>query len=163
VAQRLIAVYIDILVHTAKAKIVVSRYYLAIPAITLFDEWQAQAMVDAVNAQVDKAVASVKESGAAFAERIATSEPPRFDSGWPGTGQDASCGAKVPADGPSHQSLYAQTVLIGRAGSAGFCVSDQPWTINADTGIHPNRVGHSQLAASALAVIKANDWQTPSG
>jgi lysophospholipase L1-like esterase len=163
VAQRLIAVYLDVLAHTAKAKVLVSHYYLAIPAMTLFDEWQAQAMVDSVNAQVDTAVASVKESGATFAERIAIADPARFDSGWPGTGQDAGCGAKIPADGPSHQSLYAQVMLVGRAGSNGFCVSDQPWTIDADTGIHPDRVGHSQLAAAALAVIRANGWDAPSG
>ena len=89
VSQRLIAVYLDILAHTAKAKILVSHYYLTIPAITLFTEWQAQGMVDAVNGQVDTAVAAVKESGANFAERIAISDPTRFDSGWPGTGQDA--------------------------------------------------------------------------
>jgi len=163
VAQRLIAVYIDVLAHTVKARIVVTHYYLAIPAISLFDEWQAQAMVDAVNGQVDKAVAAVKESGSGYGDRITTSDPPRFDSGWPGTGQDAACGATPPADGPSHQALYAQAVLVGRAGAAGFCASDQPWTIDADTGIHPNRVGHSQLAAAALAHIRANGWQTPSG
>ena len=33
-AQRLIAVYLDVLAHTNKARIVASRYYLAIPAIT---------------------------------------------------------------------------------------------------------------------------------
>ena len=163
VSQRLTAVYIDVLAHTEKARIVVTRYYLVIPAITLFDEWQAQAMVDAVNAQIDIAVAAVKESGAVYAARIATSTPARFDSGWPGTGQDAGCGATPPADGPSHQALYAQAMLIARAGSSGFCVSDQPWTIDADTGIHPDRVGHGQLAAAALAVIEANGWQTPSG
>ena len=160
VSQRLMAVYLEILTATAKAKIVVTRYYLAIPAITLFEEWQAQAMVDAVNAQVDQAVARVQEAGAAYAERIALSDPPRFDSGWPGTGPDATCGAKVPADGPSQQSFYAQAVLIGRAGSQGFCSSDQPWTIDADTGIHPNRDGHAQLASSALAVIRAHGWET---
>ena len=100
VSQRLIAVYLDILAHTAKAKILVSHYYLTIPAITLFTEWQAQAMVDAVNGQVDTAVAAVKESGANFAERIAISDPTRFDSGWPGTGQDATCGAKIPGRRP---------------------------------------------------------------
>ena len=163
VAQRLIAVYLEILAKTAKAKILVTRYYLAIPAITLFEEWQAQGMVDAVNAQVEKAVAAVKESGAVFAERISIADPPRFNSGWPGTGQDATCGANIPADGPSHQSLYAQAVLIGRAGSSGFCVSDQPWTIDADTGIHPDRAGHSQLAAAALAVIRANGWDKATG
>ena len=161
VAQRLTAVYIDVLAHTAKARIVVTRYYLAIPAITLFDEWQAQAMVDAVNAQVDKGVASVKESGAEFAARIAISDPARFDSGWPGTGQDATCGATVPADGPSHQAYFAQATLLARAGSLGFCVSDDPWTIDADTGIHPDRDGHQQLADAALAVIRANGWQNP--
>jgi hypothetical protein len=129
--------------------------------MTLFEEWQAQGMVNAVNAQVDKAVASVKESGATFAERIATSDPARFDSGWPGTGQDATCGAKTPADGPSHQSLYAQLVLIGRAGASGFCASQEPWTIDADTGIHPDRAGHAQLAAAALGVIRTNGWQVP--
>ena len=162
VSQRLIAVYLDVLAHTAKAKILVSHYYLAIPAITLFSEWQAQAMVDAVNGQVDTAVAAVKESGASFAERISISDPSRFDSGWPGTGQDTSCGAKIPADGPSHQALYAQVVLIGRAGSDGFCVGASPWTIDADTGIHPNRDGHLQLATAALALIRANGWETPS-
>jgi len=162
VAQRLIAVYIDILAHTAKAKVLVTKYYLAMPALSVFDEWQSQVMVDAVNGQIDKAVASVKESGAAFAERIATSEPPRFESGWPGTGQDATCGAKVPADGPSRQSLYAQMKLLHEAGTRGFCASNQPWTIDGDTGIHPNRVGHAQLAASALGVIRANGWETPS-
>ena len=89
VSQRLTAVYIDVLAHTTEARIVASRYYLAIPAITLFDEWQGQAMVDGVNAQVESAVAAVKESGAQYAARIAVSDPPRFDSGWPGTGQDA--------------------------------------------------------------------------
>ena len=162
-AQRLIAVYLDVLAHTNKARIVASRYYLAIPAITLFEEWQAQAMVDAVNAQVDTAVAAVKESGAAYAGRISLADPPRFDSGWPGTGQDAGCGATPPADGPSHQSLYAQMMLIARAGSAGFCASTEPWTIDADTGIHPNRDGHAQLAASALAVIRANGWDAAGG
>jgi hypothetical protein len=163
VSQRLIAVYLDILAHTAKAKVLVTKYYLAMPAMSVFDEWQSQVMVDAVNAQIDTAVASVKESGAAFAERIAVSEPPRFDSGWPGTGQDATCGAKVPADGPSHQSLFAQVKMLHQAGAQGFCASLQPWTIDGDTGIHPNRVGHAQLAASALAVIRANGWETPSG
>lgn len=163
VAQRLIAVYLDILAHTAKAKIVVTKYYLTMPAMSVFDEWQSQAMVNAVNAQIDTAVASVKESGATFAERIAISEPPRFNSGWPGTGSDAACGAKVPADGPSHQSLYTQLKLLHRAGPQGFCVSAQPWTIDGDTGIHPNRDGHAQLAAAALAVIRANGWETPSG
>jgi hypothetical protein len=119
--------------------------------------------VNAVNGQIDTAVASVKESGAAFAARIAVSEPPRFDSGWPGTGQDAGCGATIPADGPSHQSLYAQAKLIGEAGAKGFCPSADPWTIDGDTGIHPNRTGHAQLAASALAVVRANGWETPAG
>ena len=63
-----------------------------------------------------------------------------------------------PADGPSHQSYYAQAVLIARAGSAGFCPSLEPWTIDGDTGIHPNRAGHAQLAGAALAVIRANGW-----
>ena len=161
VSQRLTAVYIDVLAHTSRARIVASRYYLAIPAITLFDEWQAQAMVDGVNAQVESAVAAVEGSGAEYASRIAISDPPRFDSGWPGTGQDATCGATVPADGPSHQAYYAQAMLLARAGSLGFCVSDQPWTIDADTGIHPDRDGHRQLADAALAVIRANGWQGP--
>lgn len=161
VSQRLIAIYIDVLAHTADAKIVVSRYYLALPAITIFEEWQGQLMVNQVNAQVDAAVASVKESGAAFAERIAISEPARFDSGWPGTGQDATCGATPAADGPSRQAFVAQVVLAARAGSEGFCPSADPWVIDGDTGIHPNRAGHAQLAAAALGVIRANGWQVP--
>jgi lysophospholipase L1-like esterase len=161
VSQRLIATYIDVLAHTGNAKILVSRYYLALPAITLFDEWQGQLMVDQVNAQVDKAVASVQESGANFAERIAISQPARFDSGWPGTGQDATCGATQPADGPSRQAFVAQVMLAARAGSAGFCPSADPWIIDGDTGIHPDRDGHAQLAAAALGVIRANGWQVP--
>jgi lysophospholipase L1-like esterase len=161
VSQRLIATYIDVLAHTDDAKLLVSRYYLALPAITLFDEWQGQLMVDQVNAQVDTAVAAVKESGAAFSERIAISQPARFDSGWPGTGQDATCGATPAADGPSRQAFVAQVVLAARAGSAGFCPSAEPWIIDGDTGIHPNRAGHTQLAAAALDVIRANGWQVP--
>jgi hypothetical protein len=163
VAQRLTAIYIDVLVNTESAKVVVSRYYLALPGMTLFDEWQGQAMVDQVNAQVEQAVGAVKESGAAFAERIAIADPPRFDSGWPGTGQDATCGATPPADGPSHQGLYAQAVLVARAGSQGFCPSIEPWIIDADTGIHPNRAGHAELAGAALAVIRANGWDAVAG
>ncbi|MET0228925.1 MAG: hypothetical protein ABW234_09485, partial [Actinomycetes bacterium] len=158
VAQRLASIYIDVLANTTSAKLVVSRYYLAIPGMTLFDEWQAQAMVDQVNAQVEQAVSTVEGSGAAYADRIAISDPPRFDSGWPGTGQDATCGATPPADGPSHQSYYAQAVLIARAGSAGFCPSLSPWTIDGDTGIHPDREGHAQLAGAALAVIRSEGW-----
>jgi len=161
VAQRLTAIYIEVLSATTDAKVLVSRYYLAIPAIALFDEWQVQTMVDQVNAQVEQAVAAVKESGAEFESRIALAEPARFNSGWPGTGQDATCGATLPADGPSHQSLVAQVMLAARAGSEGFCASTDPWTIDGDTGIHPNRAGHEQLATSALAVIRANGWDRP--
>jgi hypothetical protein len=161
VSQRLTAIYIDLLAHTT-ADLLVSRYYLSIPSITLFDEWQAQAMVDQVNGQIDTAVAAVKESGADFAARIAVSQPPRFDSGWPGTGDDATCGANPPADGPSHQALVAQVMLAARAGNQGFCASAEPWIIDGDTGIHPNRTGHAQLAGSALAVIRANGWDVPS-
>ena len=90
------------------------------------------------------------------------SQPPRFDSGWPGTGDDAPCGANPPADGPSHQALVAQVMLAARAGNQGFCASAEPWIIDGDTGIHPNRTGHAQLAGSALAVIRANGWDVPS-
>ncbi len=163
VQQRLMAVYLDVLAHTTDAKILVSRYHLALSALSLFDEWQSQVMVDAVNGQVERAVAAVKESGAVWASRIAVSDPPRFDTGWPGTGAQAGCGATPAADGPSRQALSSQAVLIARAGSAGFCPSAAPWIIDADTGIHPNRAGHAQFAASALAVVRANGWATAGG
>jgi lysophospholipase L1-like esterase len=160
VSQRLLAVYLDVLAHTTSARVVVSRYHLAVPSITLFEEWQAQVMVDTVNGQVEKAVAAAEEAGAQWGDRIALSDPPRFDTGWPGTGQDATCGAHEPADGPSHQATISQVVLMGRAGSRGFCASNDPWIIDVDSGIHPNPTGYAQFAASALAVIRANGWDS---
>ena len=157
VQHRLEAIYAELLSGTTRSHLVVSRYHLAYPAIALYQEWQIQTLLNTVNGKVEAAVAATAAKPG-WGDRIALSEPPRFDTGWPGTGQDATCGASVPADGPSHQSFPSQLVLIGRAGSEGFCPSTDFWIISADTGIHPNREGHTQFADSALSVIRSKGW-----
>jgi len=70
VKQRLMAIGFDVLAHTQNAKLVYLTYLPAAPRVSSLLPWQHRVVAEAVNAQILDAVAGIRESGAAWAERI---------------------------------------------------------------------------------------------
>ena len=77
VTQRLMAIAFDVLAHTRNARVVFATYFPAAPIVGPLLPWQQSALANAVNMQIEAAVTGVRESGAAWAERIEIVFPPR--------------------------------------------------------------------------------------
>jgi hypothetical protein len=172
--ERLQAVYTALLA-APDAEVVTFQYHLAYPFIAILAEaqaWQIEALLDYLNAQIAAAVAGTRAALPAEASRLtlveAQVEPddedplkvPRFNIGVPPDANQTwtasfECGAGgFAVDGPSHQSEVTQAALPGLFESK-FCAGT-PWTIKADTGIHPNKTGYAQFAGALTNVTLAH-------
>jgi lysophospholipase L1-like esterase len=176
VLERLQAVYTALLA-APDAEVVTFQYHLSYPLLAALAEaqpWQVEALLNHLNAQIAAAVANTRAAlPAAEANRLtlveAQVEPgdedplkvPRFNIGVPPNANQTwtasfECGAGgFAVDGPSHQSETTQGALPSLFESK-FCPG-VPWTIEADTGIHPNRVGYAQFAKALTNVAVAHD------
>ncbi len=174
VLERLRAVY-TLLLAAPDAEVVTFQYHLSYPFLAVLGEiqaWQVEALVDHLNSQIATAVADVKAALPAAASRLTLVEArvdpgdpdplkvPRFNLGVPpNPNQTWTASFECPppggftVDGPSHQSEVMQAALPGIFENK-FCAGD-PWTISADTGIHPNREGYAQFAAAMTNVAVA--------
>lgn len=76
VKQRLMAIAFDVLAHTQNAKLLFAVYQPASPTFGPLLPWQQSALANAVNTQIESAVTGVRESGAAWADRIEIVFPP---------------------------------------------------------------------------------------
>jgi lysophospholipase L1-like esterase len=151
--------------------VVTLQYPLAIPAANLFSTWQLEAMTDYFNAQIATAVANTEAALPQQARRLvliktqtdpASPGPelvPRFNIGLPPNGQTwkppFNCGRFLTdlVDGRSHQSTPTQDEFLLES-PLRYC-SGPPWTIAADSGIHPNGDGYSQMADTLANVVSA--------
>lgn len=171
VLERLEAIYTALLA-APDAEVVTFQYHLAYPLLAVLAEaqpWQVEALLGHLNAEIAAAVASTRAAlPAAEANRLtlveAQVEPaeedplkvPRFNIGVPPNANQTwtasfECGAGgFAVDGPSHQSEATQSALPSLFESK-FCAGT-PWTINADTGIHPNKTGYAQFARALTNV-----------
>jgi len=177
ITQRLQQVYTDLL-QAPDTEVVVFQYNLSIPSVNLFSVWQLEAMIDYFNSQIADAVASTKAAlPPAKAGRLLMisaqtdpSEPnpqqlPRFDVGLPPTIHDSwtpafDCGDGDVVDGRSHQADVTQDVLR-LTSPLSFCPGNDPWTINADSGIHPSRDGYAQYAETLANVAEVHHLIPP--
>lgn len=175
VLERLEAIYTALLA-APDAEVVTFQYHLAYPLLAALAEaqpWQVEALLGHLNAEIAAAVAGTRAAlPAAEANRLtlveAQVEPdeedplkvPRFNIGVPPNVNQTwtasfECGAGgFAVDGPSHQSGLTQGTLPSLFESK-FCAGT-PWTINADTGIHPNRTGYAQFAGALTNVALAH-------
>ncbi len=131
--------------------IVVSLYHLAIPSVTLFSAHQVGILFASFNATISSAVRSLP----AYGKRVAVMTPPPFFVGrGPGSFLCAANHALV--DGPSHQSEATQDELALDP-FVSFC-GGAPWIISSDTGIHPDRQGYAQFAATLVRLVRRKGW-----
>ncbi len=131
--------------------VVVSLYHLAIPSVTLFSAHQVRILFATFNATISSAVRSLP----AYGTRVAVMAPPRFFVGrGPGSFICPANHARV--DGPSHQSDATQDEFALDP-FVSFC-GGSPWVISSDTGIHPDRQGYAQFAATLVGVVRRKGW-----
>ena len=165
-------VYTALLEGASDSAVVTFHYHLADPGYSGgFSNWQIEAMVDFFNQQIDEAVAETRQALPDEASRLilikAQVEPgnpqpdtvPRFNIGLPPVSQQTwtatyDCATKSGklVDGPSHQSQFTQAELTGDD----FCKGDT-WTIEGDTGVHPNKLGYTQFANTLTTVADQHD------
>ena len=174
---RLEQLYTQILNGAQNANVVTFHYHLADPSLTLFTNWQAEAMIEYMNDQITQAVEGTEQALPEEASRLflveAQSEPgstapgevARFNIGLPPASQQIwtagfDCGKPEMVDGPSHQSNSTQQELANDSSS--YCPGD-PWIISSDTGIHPNAEGYAQFANALSNVAAANDFVPTAG
>lgn len=178
VRERLESIYKGLL-GAPDAEVVTFQYHLAFPelaAIEGFQPWQIEALINYLNAQIAAAVGSVKAALPLQANRLTLIEAqvdpnqpnpqkvPRFNLGGPPNPAQSwtakyECGGGFKVDGPSHQSSLSQEIPPGLFGSK-FCPGE-PWTIKADTGIHPNKAGYTQFATALTNVAIARGLVPP--
>jgi lysophospholipase L1-like esterase len=176
VRERLETIYKQLL-GAPDAEVVTFQYHLAYPwiaaALDNFEPWQVEALINYLNAQIALAVSTVKSSVlptqasrlTLIEAQLSPTEPavkkvPRFNLGgpananqpWKGSFECGAGGFKV--DGESHQSTWSQSVLPGKFNQQ-FC-KGTAWTIEADTGIHPNKTGYEQFAKALREVVVAD-------
>jgi hypothetical protein len=136
----------------------VLTYPQVIPQLGLtLGGWSPEALLvarDALNTAVMDAVTQVREEHSEGA-RLLTGDP-QFAVGLP-PGDFTSptdCFGRAQsqdgADGPSNQSTPTQELYAEDFAESGWCAG-VPWTIAADTGVHPNVTGYAELARAALA------------
>ncbi|HVT00548.1 MAG TPA: hypothetical protein VHE08_08540, partial [Solirubrobacterales bacterium] len=171
---RLEAIYAALLT-APDAKVVTFQYHDAYPAISLiheFQPWQVEALINHLNAEIAAAVSATRTSLPAQGSRLTLIEAQvdpaapdplkvaRFNVGVPADPNQTwtgsfTCGGAFTVDGPSHQSTTTQEALPAVFENK-FCPGE-PWTISADTGIHPNRAGYAQFAQAMIDVAAARD------
>jgi lysophospholipase L1-like esterase len=149
--------------------IVTFQYHLIVPSANLFANWQLEALADYFNAQLVTAVANTKAALPSEAKRLILvpaqttpgapqpTELPRFNLGLPPSGQSwtppYNCGDSDFVDGQSHQSDPTQTEFELRHPLT-YCEGPE-WILGADSGIHPNKLGYTQFAATLTNVLQA--------
>jgi len=141
---------IALLLAAPDNRVVVSLYHLAVPASTVFSARSIGILFDTFNANITQAVQGV--SG--FGTRVFLMSPPHFNVGR-APGNSICVGKSFLVDGPSRQSQATQDKLALDP-FLNFCGSPISWIISADTGIHPNVLGHAQFAAALSQVVTAN-------
>lgn len=156
----LVTVY-ERLLDSTDAQVMVLTYPQVIPQLGLtLGGWSPEALLvarDALNTAVMDAVTQVREEHSEGA-RLLTGDP-QFAVGLP-PGDFTSptdCFGRAQsqdgADGPSNQSTPTQELYAEDFAESGWCAG-VPWTIAADTGVHPNVTGYAELARAALAGLK---------
>jgi lysophospholipase L1-like esterase len=145
------------LLAAPKNTVVVSQYHLATPGFALveFTPHQLELLTDTINENIEDAV----QGSAGYGRRLLLMAPPRFNLGL-GPGNVTCPGKAFKVDGPSRQSPAAQT-LLPYTGAGDFCGSNEYWTINADSGIHPSVDGYAQYANALAQVVRAYDLLPP--
>lgn len=153
----LVEVY-ERLLDSTQAQVMVLTYPQVVPQIGLtIGGWSPDALLiarDALNNAVMRAVDQVRKKHPEGA-RILTADP-QFGVGLPPgdfVSEDDCFGRAKKADGtdgPSNQSTPTQELFAEDFAESGWCAGP-PWTIAADTGVHPNVAGYAELARVALA------------
>ena len=150
------------LLDSTDAEVMVLTYPQVIPQLGLtIGGWSPEALLlarDALNGAVMQAVDQVRKEHAEGA-RLLTADP-QFGVGLPPGDftSEADCfGLAKKADGtdgPSNQSALTQELFAEDFAKSGWCAGP-PWTIAADTGVHPNVTGYAELARVALEELGA--------
>jgi lysophospholipase L1-like esterase len=157
------------LLEAPNSTIVTFQYHLIVPAANLFATWQLEALGDFFNAQLATAVANTKAALPSEAARLILvpaqttpgaaqpTELPRFNLGLPPNGQSwtppYNCGDNDLVDGQSHQSDPTQSEFQLRHPFT-YCAGPE-WILGTDSGIHPNKLGYTQFAATLANVLQA--------
>ena len=155
----LVTVY-ERLLDSTDAQVMVLTYPQVIPQLGLtLGGWSPEALLiarDALNTAVMSAVVQVRTEHSEGA-RLLTGDP-QFAVGLPPGDftSETDCFGRAKAedgtDGPSNQSTPTQELFAEDYAESGWCAGP-PWTIAADTGVHPNVTGYAELARVALAAI----------
>jgi lysophospholipase L1-like esterase len=156
------------LLEAPHSTIVTFQYHLIVPAANLFAAWQLEALTDYFNAQLTTAVANTKTALPSEAQRLilipaqtnpAAPQPtqlPRFNLGLPPDGQSwlppYNCDEDL-VDGQSHQSEPTQDEFQLEHPFT-YCAGPE-WILGTDSGIHPNKLGYGQFAATLANVVPA--------
>jgi lysophospholipase L1-like esterase len=138
--------------------VVISQYHVATPGLALFlyIPHQLELLTDVINDNITNVV----QGSAGYGKRLLLMAPPRFNVGL-GPGTVKCPGKDFTVDGPSRQSQSAQQILPYTGGAGPFCPSDEHWTINSDSGIHPSIDGYAQYASALRQVVGAYDLVPP--
>jgi hypothetical protein len=139
VKQRLMAIAFDVLAQTRNARLVFGTYVPAAPTFSPLLQWQQSALANAVNAQIEAAVTGVRESGAAWAERIEIVVPPR----------DAEQCSQMALAGPSIMSK--QWFLVG-------CPESTSKFTPVSGGTVPVPSQQLVMAQSTIQLLRSRGW-----
>lgn len=161
--------FYEALLEAPNSLIVTFQYHMAVPSVNLFANWQLETLTDYFNAQLATAVDNTTAAQPSEAKRLiliqAQTTPgtplptqlPRFNLGLPPSGQSwtppYNCGGNDFVDGQSHQSDPTQTEFHLRH-LLTYCAGPE-WIIGTDSGIHPNKLGYTQFAATLANVLQA--------
>lgn len=137
IQQRVMAVSFSLLARTVNTKVVIAGYVTPAPTVSFIPQWQINLLSDKVNAEIQKAVNAVSESGATWRERIVYVPPPASEN----------CAVS------SFGILRVNPKLASPA-----CPLRDPRFVLGSNGTLPGLQLQTELAQNAVAAIRAKGW-----